>query len=172
MDSSSRTWMEMKYKRFINARNFKRTLDDIISPFDRPLTLIPVFNIVYFSLKYFRHGVIGFFFKNFYNVYVRNFFIPYINNKYLRAKYVLISIENKMFNISTFSFIFRCHCRSVESSTQGGRGVRKRFRDRRRREIHLKKGNEREAHEHTHTSTRREIHLKKGDEREAQHRTL
>ena len=89
MDSSSRTWMEMKYKRFINARNFKRTLDDIISPFERPLTLISVFNIVYFSLKYFRHGVIGFYFKNFYNVYVRNFIIPliltiniYVSNTY------------------------------------------------------------------------------------------
>ena len=31
---------------------------------------------------------------------------PYINNKYLRVKYVLISIENKMFNISQLFLSF------------------------------------------------------------------
>ena len=36
------------------GKKFKPILNDIVSPFDRPLTLISVYNIVYFMLKYFR----------------------------------------------------------------------------------------------------------------------
>ena len=37
-----------------HSKKCSPTLDDIVSPFDRPLTLIHVFNIVYFTLKYLR----------------------------------------------------------------------------------------------------------------------
>ena len=36
------------------VRKFSPNLDDIISRFERPLTLIFIFNIVYFTLKYFK----------------------------------------------------------------------------------------------------------------------
>ena len=38
---------------FFSLRNFELILNDIISPFERPLTLIPVLNIVYFPLNIF-----------------------------------------------------------------------------------------------------------------------
>ena len=38
----------------MHRKKFLLILDDIIFPFERPLTLISVFNIVYFTLKYFR----------------------------------------------------------------------------------------------------------------------